>query len=268
MAQSAQRQSGYAQHPGYRVDLHPCAKRVRVSLGGRTIADSTRTLLVRETGLTPVYYFPRADVDQSCLEATGHSTFCPFKGEAAYWSVRAGGKLAENAIWSYPEPFPEVEGLKDTLAFYWNRMDAWHEEEEEVFVHARDPFVRVDVLESSRSVAVMVDGEEVARSTRPRLLFETGLPVRYYLPREDVRMELLESSDTKSDCPYKGTASYYSLQTGKASHEDLVWFYPNPLPEVAKIKDLLCFFDENVEAVLVDGERQTIPQTKWSAATG
>lgn len=265
MAQrSSEQRKAPTANPDHRVDLHPCAKRVRVLLGGQTIADSTSTLLVRETGLTPVYYFPRADVDQTSLEPSGHSTFCPYKGEAAYWSVRAGGRLAENAVWSYPTPFPEVEGLRDTMAFYWNRMDAWYEEEEEVFVHARDPFVRADVLESSRTVAILVDGEEVARSGRPRLLFETGLPVRYYLPREDVRMDLLEPTDSQSACPYKGTAGYYSLRIGDRLHEDLVWTYSDPLPEVAKIKDLLCFFNEKVEAVLLDGQPETKPRTKWS----
>ncbi len=247
------------------IQFLPCAKRVRVFLGDALVADSTETRLLRETGHTPVYYFPRDSVDQDLLEPSERESFCPFKGTASYWHVRAGGRRADDAVWSYRSPLPEVAGIKDYLAFYWDRMDSWFEEDEEVFVHARDPFVRVDVLESARPVTVTVDGQEVARSTRARFLFETGLPTRYYLPREDVRAELLEPSETRSACPYKGTAGYYHLRLGDTRHEDLVWTYADPLPEVAKIKDFLCFFNERVESVSIEGEAETRPETKWSA---
>jgi uncharacterized protein (DUF427 family) len=192
---------GFAKHPHYSIDFIPCAKRVRVMFGGETIADSTAVMMLKETRHLPVYYFPRGDVRTDLLRPTEHSTFCPFKGDAVYWSVTAGGKTAENAVWSYEAPYDEVPEIKDYMAFYWDRMDAWFEEDEEVFVHARDPNVRVDVLLSHRPVRVVVGGETVAETTNARFLFETGLPVRYYIPKEDVRMDLLEDSGTSTRCP-------------------------------------------------------------------
>jgi uncharacterized protein (DUF427 family) len=134
-----------------------------------------------------------------------------------------------------------------------------------VYVHARDPYKRVDVLHSSRHVRVVVAGEVVADTRRPRLLFETGLPTRYYLPRPDVRMDLLVSSATETRCPYKGIASYYSLRVGGTLVEDIAWSYRFPIPECAKIENLVCFFNERVEATYVDGEREAKPRTRWSA---
>jgi uncharacterized protein (DUF427 family) len=113
----------YHEHPDYRVDLEPCEKRVRVRFGGAVVADSARTLTVRETKHDPVTYFPREDVDFDALERTAHQTFCPFKGEASYWSLRAGDAVSENAVWSYEDPFPEVAGLKDHVAFYADRVE-------------------------------------------------------------------------------------------------------------------------------------------------
>ncbi|MDQ3966496.1 MAG: DUF427 domain-containing protein, partial [Actinomycetota bacterium] len=141
--------------------------------------------------------------------------------------------------------------------------DAWYEEDEEVFVHPRDPYHRVDILDSSRHVRVLVNGEVVAETDRPELLFETGLPTRYYIPPEDVREELLVPSDTTTQCPYKGVASYWSVDAGGELFEDLSWYYPEPLPEAAKISGLLCFFNERVD-LEVDGEKQPRPRTRWS----
>ncbi len=139
-------------------------------------------------------------------------------------------------------------------------MDAWYEEDEEVWVHARDPYHRVDVVRSSRHVEVMVAGERLADSHRPALLFETGLPVRYYLPKLDVRMDLLRATATLTNCPYKGRAQYWSLVLGEKVHEDVVWCYHTPLPESAKIADLVCFYNEKVE-VIVDGVAEERPET-------
>jgi uncharacterized protein (DUF427 family) len=144
-----------------------------------------------------------------------------------------------------------------------NNIDEWYEEDEQVFVHPKDPYHRVDVLESSRHVTVKVNGEVVAETDRPRILFETGLPPRYYMPPEDVRGEALAASEQTTQCPYKGVASYYSVEAGGERVEDLVWYYPEPLPEVGKIKSLLCFFNEKVD-LEVDGEAQERPRTQWS----
>jgi uncharacterized protein (DUF427 family) len=143
-------------------------------------------------------------------------------------------------------------------------MDAWFEEDDEVYVHARDPYKRVDVLHSSRHVKVVVAGEVVADSRRPALLFETGLPTRYYLPKADVRMDLLMPSDTETQCPYKGTASYYSVRSGSFLARDIAWYYRRPILECSPTENLVCFFDERVDAVYVDGELQDRPRTRWS----
>lgn len=247
-------------HP---IHLEECPKRVRVLFGGATVADSKRVLLMREARHLPVYYFPIDDVRMDLLVSTERTTRCPYKGEASYWTVKVGEREAENAVWAYREPLPERAAIRGYLAFYWDRMDAWYEEDDEVFVHPRDPHHRVDVLNSSRHVKVVVDGQVVAETTRPRLLFETGLPTRYYIPKLDVRMDLLEPTDRVTACPYKGRASYWSLKLGDRVVENLVWSYPNPIPECPKIENLLSFFNEKVD-VYVDGELQPRPKTNWS----
>jgi uncharacterized protein (DUF427 family) len=238
-------------------------RRVRVVFNGETVADSRRAKLMHEAGLLPVYYFPIEDVRMELLEESDHTTHCPFKGDASYWSVRVGDRVAENAVWSYPEPIDSCPPIAGYLAFYWRKVDHWYEEDEEVFVHPRDPYHRVDVLASSRHVKVSVNGEVVAETERPKVLFETGLPPRYYMPPEDVRGEALVASEKTTQCPYKGVASYYSVEAGGVREEDLVWYYPEPIPEALKIKGLLCFFNERVD-LEVDGEEQERPQTQWS----
>src|SRR5919112_1838035 len=238
-------------------------RRGRGVFGGETVADSRRVKLLHETGHLPVYYFPKEDIRMELLEESDHTTRCPFKGEASYWSVKVGDRVSENAVWGYPEPIDSAPPIAGYVAFYWNRMDHWFEEDEEVYVHPRDPYHRVDVLESSRRVKVSVGGEVIAETERPRVMFETGLPPRYYIPPEDVREEVLLMSETTTRCPYKGVASYWSVEAGGERVEDLVWFYPDPIPEATKIKGLLAFFDEKVD-LEVDGERQERPKTQWS----
>ena len=238
-------------------------RRVRVVFGGETVADSRRVKLMHETRYLPVYYFPEEDVRMDLLETTDHTTRCPFKGDASYWSVRVGEKVAENAAWSYPEPIETAPPIAGYLAFYWRKMDHWYEEAEEVFVHPRDPYHRVDVLESSRHVKVSVNGEVVAETDRPAILFETGLPPRYYIPPEDVREDVLVPSDKHTQCPYKGIASYHSVEAGGETVKNLVWHYPEPIAAAAKIRDNLSFFNEKVD-LEVDGETQERPKTQWS----
>jgi uncharacterized protein (DUF427 family) len=142
-------------------------------------------------------------------------------------------------------------------------MDEWYEEDDEVFVHPRDPHHRVDVVNSSRHIRVEVDGQVVAETRRPRLLFETGLPTRYYIPKLDVKSEFLEASSSTTACPYKGRASYYSVRVGDRLIDDLVWYYPSPIPECSKIENLLSFYNEKVD-IYVDGELEARPVTPWS----
>jgi uncharacterized protein (DUF427 family) len=258
------RESGFKTNPDYKVTLEPWPRRVRVKFNGETIADSTNAHLLFETRHLPVYYFPRADVRMDLLTATDHHTFCPYKGEASYWTIGVGNRAAENAIWGYPEPYDEVPQLKDFVAFYWDRVDHWYEEDEEIFVHARDPYKRVDVVPSSRHVQVILGGETVADTRQARFLFETRLPTRYYIPPENVRMDLLVPSDKATACPYKGKAGYYSAKIGDQTFEDIVWHYPEPIPECPKIKGLLCFFNEHVDNIKIDGVSVPRPITPRS----
>ncbi|MGH6718847.1 MAG: DUF427 domain-containing protein, partial [Alphaproteobacteria bacterium] len=255
---------GYAERPDYDVHFEPCPRRLRVAFGGTTVVDSTRARYLFETDHVPIYYFPRADVRMDLLTRTDHRTTCPYKGDAGYFSVTWDGRTAENAAWTYDSPFPEVAEIKDYLAFYWDRMDHWYEEDDEVFVHARDPYKRVDVVASRRPIEVVLGGTTVARSTGARFLFETGLPTRYYLPAADVRMDLLTPSDTTTRCPYKGTARYWHATVGGRRFENVVWSYPDPIPEAARIKGLLAFFDEHMDEVRVDGAVVPRGVTPWS----
>jgi uncharacterized protein (DUF427 family) len=234
-------------------------RRIRARLGGETVVDSRRAKMLHEHGHLPVYYFPRDEVRMDLLEPSAKRTHCPFKGDASYWSVRAGGKLARDAVWAYPAPVPEAPPIADHLAFYWHSMDEWLEEDEVAIVHARDPYHRVDVLPTSRHVRVSAAGEVLAESRRPLALFETGLPTRWYFTAEDVRTDRLTPSDTRTGCAYKGFASYWSL----GAEDDLVWSYPEPRAGMESIRGRLAFFNERVD-IDVDRERQERPVTQWS----
>ncbi|MEN3358358.1 MAG: hypothetical protein V7637_2340 [Mycobacteriales bacterium] len=236
-----------------RIETSP--KRVRAYLGGAAAADSTSTALVWEFPGYPTYYFPAADVGAE-LVPTGRTEETKGIGEAELYDVVSGGKTAPGAARRHPTAADER--LHDLVKIDWKAMDDWLEEDELVYVHARNPYSRIDILNSSRHVQVVVDGVTVADSHQPRILFETGLPARYYLPLTDIRMDLLERSDTSTACPYKGTAGYWSVRAGGRSHKDLVWIYRTPLPESQKIAGLACFYNERVE-LYVDGVKQDRP---------
>ncbi len=244
------------------IQVEPSPRWVRAVVGGVAVADSKQVLTVT-MGL-PVYYFPRADVRADLLEPSDRKGSHSILGERSFYHLRVGDRLIDNAAWRFQAPPPDAPELGEHVAFYWNRLDHWYEEDDEVFVHPRDPHHRVDVLNSSRHVRVIVGGEAVADSHRPRLLFETGLPTRYYLPRMDVRMDLLTQSDTVTQCPYKGQTVHYDLAVGDRAWRDVAWSYPFPIPECPKIENLVCFYDERVDAIEVDGDSQPKPQTPWS----
>lgn len=246
------------------VRLEPNHRRLRVLVDGVVVADTIRSLYLFELDHLPVYYFPRADVRFDLLEPTDRSTHCPRKGDATYWSIVVGDRRIENAVWGYPDPLPGTPDLSGYVAFYWNKVDSWFEEDEEVFVHARNPYARVDALRSSRHVEVRIHGVTVADTTRPVLLFETGLPTRYYVPKLDVRLDLLRPTSTTTACPYKGIADYYSVMLPDgAVVEDIAWVYPKPIVQVPTIENHISFFNEHVD-VFVDGELQPRPVTHWS----
>jgi len=249
--------------PGRALYLDPSPKRVRAAFAGETVVDSRRAMMLHESGHQPIYYFPPADVRSDLLERSDRHTHCPKKGDASYYTIRVGEHVLEAGAWYYPEPLPGAPPIQDLIAFYFNRMDHWYEEDEEIFVHPRDPYHRVDVLDSDVHIRVSLDGELLAESGRARALFETSLPTRWYLPAEDV-IASLERSDTITRCPYKGAASYCSVRLADGELDrDLVWYYADPLPEVGRIAGLLCFFNERVDIEL-DGELQERPASPWS----
>ena len=242
------------------VRIEPSRKRVRAYLDGELVADTARPFLVWEIPYYPVYYVPAEDVRAELIPA-GVTEHSPGRGDGEVLDVKVAGATAPGAARRYPaSPLEQLRGL---IRLDWNAMSEWMEEDEPVYHHARDPYHRVDILGSSRHVRVEVDGVTVADSRQPRILFETGLPPRYYLPLSDVRMDLLRDSATQTGCPYKGTASYRSVDAGHGLREDLVWIYRSPLPESQKVAGLACFYDEKV-TVYVDGVRQEQPVTPFS----
>jgi uncharacterized protein (DUF427 family) len=236
--------------------VEPTQRWVRVKFGGETVASSTQALLHRQyiTGL-PTYYFPESDVRTELLSGT----------EAQDWremmTLTVGERQAK--AWKAAGPPGELAELDGYYSFDWYGMDGWFEEEEEVFVHARDPHKRVDTLVSTRHVRIELGGVVLADSKKLFLLYETNLPTRYYIPRADVQMELLEATEFKSQCPYKGIADYWSVKGAGDGGKNIVWSYPDPIPENPKLKELMCFFNEKVD-VFVDGQLQDRPQTPWS----
>lgn len=248
--------------PKHRLLFEDFPRRVRAVLGSETVLDTSRAKLLHESAHLPQLYVPLEDVREDLLEPTDHTTHCPFKGDAAYWSVRVGDRVAENAAWSYPRPLPGAPALEGFLAFTWGALDGWLEEDEPAPVHPRNPYTRVDVLRTSRHVRVSLHGEVLADTTRAMVLYETGLPPRWYIPVADVRTGRLAASDTVTHCPYKGQAAYRSV-AGAPGGEDLVWVYDEPRPEVAQIEGLVCFLNERVD-LEVDDEALARPRTRFS----
>jgi uncharacterized protein (DUF427 family) len=246
-----------------RVERSP--KRVRVYLEGDLVADTYAPLLVWENSHYPAYYIPAADVRAELIPA-GESEHKPRFGDAELLHVKTSMATAELAARRYPDsPVPE---LRDPVRLEWAAMTEWLEEDEPIYKHPRSPYTRIDILASSRQVRVELDGVTVAESSQPRILFETGLPPRYYLPLADMRMDLLRPSDATSQCPYKGTAAYRSVDTSTATsggrlHRDVVWIYRTPLPESQKVAGLAAFYNERVD-LYVDGVKQPRPKSPFS----
>ncbi|KAK7050866.1 hypothetical protein VNI00_004978 [Paramarasmius palmivorus] len=230
-----------------------CLKRVRALFGGQFVVDSREAKLVWEHAYYPFYYFPRGEVKAEFLQGkkTGSD------GEEIY-DIVVGDRKAPSAAKVFTQS--ELAGL---IKIEFAKMDAWFEEDEEVYVHPKDPYKRVDVLQSSRHVRVEVNGVEVANTHKPRFLYETGLPIRTYIPKTDCRLDLLVPSELTTKCPYKGTANYYNVVTSPGANpvSNIVWWYQNPNLECATIHGFVAFYDEKVD-VYVDGKKQDRPKTK------
>lgn len=235
--------------PAHKILWTDFPRRVRAVVDGQVLLDTTRGKLLHESNILPVLYVPLEDVESEMLEATDHSTHCPFKGDASYWTVVVGDRRIENAVWGYADPQDEVAFLADHVAVYFDRMDAWYDEDEHVEGHLRDPYHRVDARRTSRHVVVRAGDRVLADSRRAMLVSETGLPNRWYLPAEDISAELVGST-TRSHCPYKGWASYWSLADGSA--DDLVFGYEEPHDDMVRAAGLRCFWGDAV-TITVDG---------------
>jgi uncharacterized protein (DUF427 family) len=242
--------------------VEPVPRRVRAMLGGQVVLDTTRALYVWEAPYYPQFYIPLADVAPGVLVDENHPQRLK-RGAARRHALKVGDIHRPAAARVYGED--AVVALTDHVRFEWDALDAWYEEDEQIFVHPRSPYTRVDALRSSRHIRVSLDGVALAESNCPVLLFETGLPTRYYLNRTDVDFTHLEHSDTVTACPYKGRTSDYWSVRGVAGglHRDLAWAYDFPTPGLAAIVGLVAFYNEKVDIVL-DGRELPRPATHFS----
>jgi uncharacterized protein (DUF427 family) len=237
-------------------------RRVRAILAGETVLDTTHARYVWEWPNYPHYYIPLADVREGVLEDEGHIQ-ATRRGPVALHALRVGEERRPGAARVHRES--SVEGLAGTVRLEWDALDAWFEEDEQVFVHPRNPYSRVDALRSTRRVRVELEGVVLAESASPVMVFETGLPPRHYLNRSEVDFAHLVASDTVTACPYKGrTTGYWSIRVGEAVHADLAWAYDFPTTAMAAIAGLVAFYNEKVD-ILIDGELQDRPQTHFFA---
>jgi uncharacterized protein (DUF427 family) len=253
--------------PADSIIWEPSERWVRGAKGGTTVVDSRRPVLVWEPGVVvPLYAFPAEDVRTDLLRPAAEPGTGSHSGSTVFYDLVLGDETIANAAWSFPG-----EELSGHIAFEWfhrvgRGLDHWYEEAEEIFIHPRDPHKRIDALRSSRRVQVEIGGSVVADTVAPVLLFETGLPIRYYIPRADVRLDLFTGTDLHTGCPYKGTAEYWSLTDadGTGIPGNVAWSYPDPLPAVAAIEGYISFYNEAVD-IVVDGERLERPVTQFTA---
>jgi uncharacterized protein (DUF427 family) len=240
--------------------IEPVPRRVRAVLGGRVVLDTVHALYVWEWPFYPQYYIPLSDVDPDVLVDEQHVQRVS-RGDTRLHGLRVGDTERPGSARVYTDE--AVEGLAATVRFDWAAMDSWFEEDEQVFVHPRNPYTRVDALRSTRTVRVELDGVVLAESSAPVMVFETGLPTRYYLDRTAVHFEHLEPSDTVTPCPYKGrTSEYWSVRIGDQLYPDLAWAYDFPTAALLPIAGLVAFYNEKVDVVL-DGEPQPRPTTHF-----
>jgi uncharacterized protein (DUF427 family) len=257
--------------------VHPTEKRVRAFVAEQPVVDSTHAMIVWEPRrVVPSYAVPVADVAAELVagsEATadehsvsigaGPPVLDPRTGFAAHTVPGTTFDIVTSRTLTAAAFAPDDPDLDGYVIVDFDAFDEWREEDELLVGHARDPFGTIDTRRSSRRVVVEIGGVTVADSTRSVMLFETFLPTRYYLPREDVRMDLLEPTETRTTCAYKGHANYWSANVADAVVPDVAWSYEDPHNYATAVKDMLCFFNERVD-LSIDGERRERPHTPWS----
>jgi uncharacterized protein (DUF427 family) len=244
--------------------VEPVPRRVRGFVAGQTVFDTTRALYVWEWPYYPQYYIPLVDVHLDLLTSENHSQHSP-RGLADVHRLQVGDIRRPHAAQVLLDS--PVDGLSGTVRFEWAALDAWFEEDERVFVHPRNPYVRVDALRSTRMVRVELEGSVLAESSSPIMVFETGLPTRYYLNRSEIDFTHLIPTDTVTECPYKGTTSgYWSIDVGGTVHPDLAWSYNFPTRQLLPIAGLIAFYNERVD-IFLDGHQLQRPRTHFFRST-
>ena len=234
--------------PPHRLYFEPFAPRVRAMIGDQVVLDSVRARLLHESNIKPRLYVPLGDIDAGLLEPSESTTHCPFKGDASYRSLRVGDRLIEDAVWLYEEPIEAASWLEGYASLYWEKADAWFVEDERVFGSLRDPYHRVDVVETARPVRVSAGGQVIAETSRAKLLLETGLAPRVYVPGGDVAPGVLSPSEKRTICSYKGEATYWDV----GDVADGAWSYETPLPESLAIRGHLSFDGDGIEVELAE----------------
>ena len=244
--------------------VEPVPRRIRGLLGGETVFDTTHALYVWEWPNYPQYYIPFQDVRPGLLEPVGQSQHSP-RGLVELCGLRVGDVHRPHAAKILRDS--PVDGLGGTVRFDWDALDDWLEEDERVFVHPRSPYVRVDALRSTRTVRIELEGARLAESSSPVMVYETGLPTRYYLNRTEIDFSHLIPSDTVTACPYKGaTSGYWSIQVGDSVHPDLAWSYDFPTRQLLPITGLIAFYNEKLD-IFLDGQPLERPRTHFFAST-
>ena len=233
--------------PAHSLLLEPFGRRVRAEVDGVTVLDSEHGALLFETGLPPQLYVPEEDLLTDVLEPSETSTHCPFKGDATYRSLRVGDRVVPDAVWSYPTPLPDAPWLAGLASLPFSAADRWFDEADEVVGHLPDPYHRVDLRHTDRHIRVTTaDGTVVAESDGGILLAETGLVNRFYVPADGVRVPMARTERT-SVCPYKGTASWFSLRLDDGRElTDAVWSYETPTDESRAIEGLVCLAHDDL----------------------
>jgi uncharacterized protein (DUF427 family) len=241
--------------------IEAAPRRVRGLLGNQVVFDTTKALYVWEWPPYPQYYIPLADVNAEYLVDEQVSQRL-HRGTARRYGLKAGDVSRPGSVRVFGAD--ALTGLADTVRFDWDALDAWYEEDEQIFVHPRSPYARVDALRSTRTVRVELDGVVLAESSSPVLVFETGLPTRYYLNRTEVNLDRLVPSATVSSCPYKGTTSgYWSVGLDDRVEPDLAWAYDFPTAPLLPITGLIAFYNEKVD-IFLDDEPLERPTTHFS----
>ena len=240
--------------------IEPVPRRIRALLEGEWVLDTSNALYVWEWSHFPQYYIPAIDVRDGVLVDENHVEHLR-RGTARRLGVRVADTLRPACARVFTDE--ALEGLAGTIRFDWDAVDAWFEEDEQVFVHPRNPYTRVDALRSTRSIRIELDDIVLAMSQSPVLVFETGLPTRYYINRTEVDFEHLVASDTVTSCPYKGTTSgYWSVDLHGQMQPDLAWSYDFPTRDLAPIAGLIAFYNEKVD-VNLDDRRLQRPKTHF-----